>query len=266
MRIGLLQVSSPRDEPVEERRDRVAKMLRGRDDLDLVVLPELWGVGYFAFDRHDEQAEALDGPTVAWGAAVARELGAWVHVGSFVERAASGRCRNTAALVSPDGALAHTYSKVHVFGYQSLEAELLEPGDALGLSDSPLGVLGSTTCYDLRFPELWRGLVDAGAHAVAVPAAWPAARLRHWQLFTSARAVEQQVFVVACNATGEQAGVRLGGHSRIVDPWGETLVEAGDEEGLFVADVDPDLVRQVREEFPVLRDRLADYSTLSVNP
>jgi predicted amidohydrolase len=263
VRVGLLQVASPLDEPVEQRRDRVASMLRGRRDLDMVVLPELWAAGYFAFDRHAEHAEPLEGPTVEWGRSLARELDAWIHVGSFVERAPSGRHRNTAALVAPDGRLAHSYSKIHVFGYKSREAEMLEPGDRLGMSPTPLGVLGSTTCYDLRFPELWRAMVDQGVQGVAVPAAWPAARLGHWQLFTTARAVEEQVFVLACNACGEQDGVALAGHSRVVDPWGEVLVEAGDDEGLSVADLDPGLVERVRTEFPVLRDRLADYSALS---
>lgn len=241
-------------------------MLHGRRDLDLVVLPELWGVGYFAFDRHAEEAEPLEGPTVEWGREIARNIDAWVHVGSFIESAGAGRCRNTAALIAPDGELAHSYSKIHVFGYQSLEAELLEPGDRLGLSASPIGMLASRTCYDLRFPELWRGLIDAGADAVAVPAAWPAVRLRHWQLLTSARAVEEQIFVLACNACGEQGGVSLAGHSRIVDPWGEILVEAGGDEDLVVADLDPALVGRVREEFPVHRDRLSNYSKLTTSP
>jgi predicted amidohydrolase len=97
--------------------------------------------------------------------------------------------------------------------------------------------------------------VDAGAELVVTPAAWPAARLSHWRLFTSARAVEEQLVVIACNAVGEQAGVTLAGHSRVVDPWGAVLAEAGDEEGVTMAEVDEDAVGRVRAEFPVLADR-----------
>src|SRR5699024_3618501 len=105
------------------------------------------------------------------------------------------------------------------------------------------------------FPELWRALVDAGAHTVIVPAAWPASRRRHWQLFTETRAVEEQVLVLACNAVGTQAGTQLAGHSRVVDPWGEVLAEAGDSEEVLACEVDSDVATSVREEFGVLGDR-----------
>ncbi|MGH3233592.1 MAG: nitrilase-related carbon-nitrogen hydrolase [Streptosporangiaceae bacterium] len=98
-------------------------------------------------------------------------------------------------------------------------------------------------------------LVDLGAQTVIVPAAWPAARRDHWRLFTSCRAVEEQVLLAACNAVGDQGGTALGGHSRVVDPWGELLAEAGEEEGITSCDVDPGVVARTRAEFPVLVDR-----------
>jgi predicted amidohydrolase len=256
MEIALVQVASPPEEPPERRRERVAAMVSSCRGAQLVVLPELWAAGYFAFDAYPERAEPLDGPTVAHAREWARELAAYVHLGSIVERDPQGRLFNTAVLVDPDGEIAHTYRKVHVFGYASREAELLTPGEELDVVDTKLGRLGATTCYDLRFPELWRGLVDRGARTVVVPAAWPAARLEHWRLFTSCRAVEEQVLLVACNATGRQdGGVELGGHSRVVDPWGVVLAEAGAEEGVTVCEVDPGVVDAVRAEFPVLADR-----------
>ncbi len=127
--------------------------------------------------------------------------------------------------------------------------------DGISTVPSPLGVVGATTCYDLRFPEIWRSLIDEGAEAVVTPAAWPVARLAHWQLFTATRAVENQILVIACNAVGEQRGVALGGHSRVVDPWGNVLLEAGLEEGVYTVEVDPTHVSDVRQEFPVLKDR-----------
>lgn len=262
VRVALVQVASPADEPVPERRRRVEALVRSARGADLVVLPELWAVGYFAFDAYAQEAEPVVGPTVSGLAKVAQELSCHVHVGSFVEDAGDGAVRNTAALLGPDGSVQHTYSKLHVFGYRSREAELLQPGTSLGTSTTPFGTIGSTTCYDLRFPELWRSLVDAGAESVVVPAAWPAARVEHWRLFTTARAVEQQMFVIACNAVGEQAGTELGGHSRIIDPWGEVLVEAGTGEGITWGEIDPTRVAGVRAEFPVLQDRLPSYRHL----
>ena len=162
---------------------------------------------------------------------------------------------NTAVLIDPSGTVVHTYRKIHVFGYRSREAELLTPGETVGTVASPLGPMGATTCYDLRFPEVWRALVDAGAEAVAVPAAWPARRRAHWRLFTEARAVEQQVLVLACNAAGVQGEVALGGASRVTDPWGTVLAEAGDAEEILYCEVDPGVVARTRAEFPVLSDR-----------
>lgn len=251
----MVQVASPPQEPVAQRCGRVGRMVAQARGADLVVLPELWAPGYFAFDRYDALAEPLDGKTVSAGREWAQSLQAHVHLGSILERDGQGRLHNTAVLIAPDGSVLHTYRKMHVFGYHSREAELLTGGETVSTVDTAFGPVGSTTCYDLRFPELWRALVDVSAEMVVVPAAWPAARREHWRLFTTTRAVEQQMLVIACNAVGEQHGTVLGGYSRIVDAWGEVLAEAGSEEGLTVAEVDPAAVQQVRAQFPVLQDR-----------
>lgn len=264
MRAALVQAASPDEETADDRRHRVAALVRdaAAQGAGLVVLPELWAAGYFAFDAYEREAEPADGRTVRDMAALARELGVHLHAGSFVERLGDGSLRNTAALIDPRGEVVLTYSKIHVFGYRSKEARLLLPGDRVAVADTPFGPVSSTTCYDLRFPELWRRIADIGAHLVIVPAAWPAARLAHWRLFTSVRAVEEQVLIVACNAAGTQAGVRLAGHSRVVDPWGTVLAEAGEDEGVTLCEIDPGIVPSVREEFPVLGDRIASYDAL----
>jgi predicted amidohydrolase len=115
--------------------------------------------------------------------------------------------------------------------------------------------MAMTTCYDLRFPELYRLFLDAGAELVVVPAGWPALRLDHWLLLLRARAVENQQFVIGCNQVGNQEGVELGGHSLVVDPWGRTVVEGGDNEEVLTVEIDLALVDKTRAEFPVLRDR-----------
>jgi predicted amidohydrolase len=254
MKAALVQVASPLDEPWQERVERVGSTVTALEGVDLVVLPELWATGYFAFDRYDELAESLDGPLVQTIRGWARSLGAHVQAGSVLERTPSG-LHNTAVLVGPTGEVLLDYRKVHVFGYQSLEAKLLSPGTRADVVETDLGAVGMTTCYDLRFPELYRHLVDAGAQIIIVPAAWPAARLEHWRLLTRARAVEDQVFLLACNAAARQGDVELAGHSAAIDPWGRVLAEAGADEQVLVVDLDLDVVRETREEFPVLNDR-----------
>lgn len=262
-RVALLQIASPDDESPHERIARVEALLRAHAGADLYVLPEIWSAGYFSFADYEARAERLDGPTISMCRRLARELRAAIHAGSIVERDDEGRLRNTTVLIDAEGRIAQVYRKIHVFGYQSLEAELLTPGETLSVVDSPVGRLGSITCYDLRFPGLWQELSVRGAEAVAIPAAWPAARREHWRLLTQARAVEHQVFVIAVNACGTQHGVELGGSSRVVDPSGAVLAECGTDEEVLVVDLDPARVAAVRAEFPVIADRLVDYSTIS---
>jgi predicted amidohydrolase len=264
MKVALAQIASPDTESPAHRLERVRQLLAGfRADADLIVLPELWRVGYNHFDGYPAAAEPLDGPTVQVLQTVARERQCYVHAGSIVERTDGGKLRNTAVLIAPDGRIVHHYSKIHVFGYRSLEAELLLPGQQIRVVDTAFGPTAATTCYDLRFPGLWTELVRGGAEIVIVPAAWPKARLAHWRLLTSARAVDNQVIVIACNAVGTHNGVELGGHSRVIDPWGEVLAEAGDAEGFTIAEIEPGVVGRTRAEFPVLSDRLDDYGFLT---
>lgn len=262
-RVALVQLASPDEETQEERILRAERTMLEHSGVDFFVLPELWSAGYFSFDRYEQLAEPLDGPTVQMCRRVARELGAHVHVGSVIERDAEGRLHNTAVLVDDRGRIAQVYRKIHVFGYQSLESRLLTPGTTLGVVDSPLGALGSTTCYDLRFPGLWQQLSVRGAETVIVPAAWPAARREHWRVLTQARAIEHQVWIVAVNSCGPQRGVELGGYSRVVDPSGRVIAECGAEELVLVVDVDAERVAEVRAEFPVIADRLQDYAGIS---
>lgn len=262
MKLALIQVSSPVVEGVASRRKRVEDMVYKAQGADLIVLPELWAVGYFSFDSYEGDSETYDGVSVSDARRWARDLSAFIHLGSFVEAVGGGHYRNTACLISPDGQIVQRYSKIHVFGYQSLEAQLLRPGDFISVSATPFGKVSSTTCYDLRFPELWRRLVDVGTEIVIVPAAWPASRLSHWNLFTSARAVENQVFVIACNASGSQGSFELGGNSRVVDPWGTVVAQAGSDEAVLMCEIDPQVVDRIRGEFPVLNDRLDSYEAI----
>lgn len=258
MHTALIQLRVDPDEPVAARRDRAAALVRRQKGADLVVLPELWPVGAFDFTRFDTEAEsAADGPTARAMSAAAREAGVWLHAGSVVERAPGGELFNTSLVFSPDGGLAATYRKIHRFGFDRGEATLMAAGTEPVTVDHPAGRIGLATCYDLRFPELFRRLVDAGARAFVVPAGWPRARAAHWTLFARARAVEDQAYVLACGTAGTHADVPQAGRSMVVDPWGEVVAEAPDaEEQVVTAEIDPAAVDTVRETFPALKDRV----------
>ncbi|WP_030561651.1 carbon-nitrogen family hydrolase [Streptomyces aureocirculatus] len=261
MRASLLQIAVDDDEPVNSRRERVSSLVREvaeREGPDLVVLPELWTTGAFAYESFAAEAEPLAGPTYEVMAKAAREAGVWLHAGSIPERDAAGEgaLYNTSLVFSPEGELAASYRKIHRFGFDKGEAVLMGAGTELATVRVPEAVLGLATCYDLRFPELFRGLVDAGAEVFVVPAGWPARRRSHWSLFARARAVEDQVFVLACGTAGTHAGVPQAGASVVVDPWGEVLAEAaGAEEEVLTVDLDLRKVAETREQFPALKDR-----------
>lgn len=268
VRASLIQIGVDPDEPVTSRRDRAASLVRNRAEADVVVLPELWTVGAFAFDRFEEAAEsAVDGPTAWLMSAAAADARVWLHAGSVVERAPDGTLYNTSLLFAPDGQLAATYRKIHRFGFDRGEAVLLGAGaDPVTVAVSAVGaegaegdpaVLGLATCYDLRFPELFRLLTEAGANVLVVPAGWPDKRAAHWSLLARARAVENQSYVLACGTAGSHAGVPQAGRSAIIDPWGEALAEASDaSEQIITADLNLGRLARIREEFPVLRDRV----------
>lgn len=257
MRVALLQIASPDDESPDARLVRVsAAVLAERQlrDADLLVLPEIWRAGCFNFDNYEKCAEPFAGPSLEAAREWAEAHRINVHLGSFVERDGD-HLFNTSAVVAPDGSVVARYRKVHLFGYGSRESQLLTAGNTIGIGEIAQVPTGITTCYDLRFPELYRSLVDAGALQFAVCSAWPTKRLPHWLLFTTTRAVEEQAYLFACNAVGLQRGHEMAGRSRVVDPWGEVIAEAGTDEGFTYADIDPDRVHQVRSEFPALADR-----------
>jgi predicted amidohydrolase len=255
MRVAVLALEVDLDVPYEGRVSRAADLVRSQRGADLVVLPELWAHGAFAYETWPVSAEPLAGPAVTAISAAAAEIGAHVLAGSIIERSTDG-LYNTAVLVNPAGGIAATYRKIHRFGFGEGEATSLQRGDRIVVHPVGDAVLGLATCYDLRFPEMFRALVDAGATVLVLPASWPDKRIEHWQLLIRARAIESQAYVVACNAVGTHAGYRLGGHSAIVDPWGTVLAEAGVGEEVLAVDIDPESVVKIRDSFPVLRDRV----------
>ena len=255
MRTVGIQLDFDVTELYEDRVARTVGLVHAQRGADLVVLPELWPNGGFTYPLWEATAERLDGPLVNALGNAARDIGGYVHMGSFVERHDDGSLTNTAVLFGPDGDQRAVYRKIHLFGFGEGEPTLMTAGTEIVVVTTEHGPWGLATCYDLRFPELFRAFADAGAELAIVPAAWPASRVDHWSLLSRARAVENQMVVVAVNTVGEQAGKRMGGASVVVDARGRVVAEAGDEAEVLVADVDVADVAKWRADFPVLADR-----------
>ena len=235
---------------------------------DLVVLPEQFVVGFFAFDDYPVHAAGFDDALFGRLATMAADNDVGLVAGTTVEdlsaSAASGYdvpaeegYANTAVFFDREGDRRGVYRKHHLFGYDSAESELLVPGEGLPTVDFEGLTVGMTTCYDLRFPELYRRLVDRGAELVVVPSAWPYPRVEHWKTLGRARAIENLCYVATTNGAGAfpDAETTLCGRSTVYDPWGTTVASVGAEPTRLTATVDPQQVRDVRDSFPALDDR-----------
>ncbi len=252
LKVALAQMEVVLGQPQEnfERARRfVAEAKAG--GAELVLLPELWTTGY-DLKRAREHASQLNEGAFAEVANVAREFEVYI-CGSQLE-ASGGRCFNTQVLFAPDGRLLASYSKIHLFGLMQ-EPEYLSPGDELRLASLPWGEAGMAICYDLRFPEMFRAYALAGAQIILLSAEWPHPRLEHWRTLLRARAIENQIFVAATNCVGQGNGNVFFGHSMVIDPWGEIVVEGDESESLLMADVDLSRVEETRRRFPFFADR-----------
>jgi predicted amidohydrolase len=254
MRVTSIQLEI-KDRPKEENIAYALKMIDQATRSDLILLPEIWPCGYFSFDRYRSESETVDGPTVEAFKQKAVEHKCHILMGSIVEREGED-LYNACLLLSPQGRIVAHYRKIHLFGYQSQERMLLTAGKEVVVVETPWGMAGISTCYDLRFPEFYRKMLDMGAKFFLIPSAWPQARLEAWVLFNRARAHENLAYLFSCNCAGTNAGTRYAGHSMIVDPLGRVIAEGGEEECFVSADVDPGLVDTVRKDFSALDDRV----------
>jgi predicted amidohydrolase len=261
MRAAAIQINSTND--VERNLQVADRHVRAAadDGAQLIVLPEKWSVLGTGADLH-AGAQPLDGEAISWARATARELGVDLIAGSISERVeGEEKLRNTSVHVSPDGEIAAVYRKLHLFdvevdGTRYAESEHEDPGAEPVLTTTADGVeVGMSICYDVRFPELYRGLTMRGARILTVPAAFTLATTRdHWETLLRARAIENQAFVIAPNQIGEHPPHnRSGGRSMILDPWGLILAAAPDKETHVIADLDMDVLADVRRRLPALR-------------
>ncbi|CAJ1003139.1 MULTISPECIES: carbon-nitrogen family hydrolase [Bacillales] len=237
----------------------VNQLAEAKQQPDLVVLPELWDTGY-DLTRLDEIADDNGERAKTLLREVAVQLKAHVIGGSVAERR-DGRVYNTTFVFDREGNLAGSYSKAHLFRLMD-EEKYLAAGEKPGLYILDGQTAGSVICYDIRFPEWLRVHALKGAKVMCVPAQWPHPRLDHWRQLLIARAIENQMYVVACNRVGEGGGNTFCGHSMVVNPWGEVIAEGMQQEEIVFAELDLALVDEVRGRIPVFADRRTELYEL----
>jgi omega-amidase len=221
---------------------------------DLVLLPELWSTGYDLSHCHD-YATSLGTGLFSWLAEQAKTN--HIFIGGSLLEEYLGKVYNSFVLFDPCGELAAVYRKTHLFRLMQ-EDQWLCAGSAFTMVNLPWGKVGMAVCYDLRFPEMFRYYLASGITMALIPAEWPLKRISHWSTLLRARAIENQIFIIAVNRVGESDGEVFGGHSCIISPWGETIIEGGEKEELLSAQIDPDDTTRIRQIIPVIQDRRLD--------
>ncbi|MBP1994789.1 carbon-nitrogen family hydrolase [Paenibacillus eucommiae] len=219
---------------------------------DILMFPEMWNTGY-ALEEIHQLADKAGERTKAFISEFAAKHGVHVIAGSIAEKQGE-HVRNTVYIFDREGKETAEYSKIHLFRLMEEEKYLTE-GEQIGsfeLEGIPAGVM---ICYDIRFPELARKLALGGARILFVPAEWPNPRLHHWRTLLMARAIENQMYVVSCNRVGKSGSTEFFGHSMVINPWGEVLVEGGEAEEILQATFELSEVDQVRSRIPIFEDR-----------
>lgn len=229
-----------------------------RQGANLVALPE-----NFAYLRSEsekiEYSQSLDDELVAWIKELAQKLGIFILAGSFPEKLDNlGKIANTSLMVNPHGQIIAHYKKIHLFdatladGTVLMESRYVEAGNEIVLTSIDEHKMGLTICYDLRFPELYREITKRGAEVIFVPSAFTLQTGKdHWETLLCARAIENQVYIVAPAQFGQHTPRRASyGRAMIIDPWGLVLAKASDKEGIIIAELDFNYLKQIRERMP----------------
>lgn len=241
-------------DPAANRRKAMAMIEEGvRQKAKLFVLPELWTTGY-ALDHLLDLGESEFGLTVQMLKKAAQEYGVEIITGSIAE-IRNNKVYNTAYAINANGDIIGKYSKIHLVPMMN-EDKFLTPGNQKGMFEFSFGKAGIIICYDLRFTELPRSLSLNGCQAMFVSAQWPVIRGKHWLTLNVARAIENQIFVIAVNRVGQDINNKFFGHSLVIDPWGEIIAEGSEtDEQVIIADVEFSMVNLIRKEIPIFADR-----------
>jgi len=264
MKASLLQMTSGIDPAANARTVADGIAQAAAEGSAMLFTPEMSGLldGNRERARQNVVAEA-DDIVLATAREAAAKHGIWVHLGSLALKAGNDKFLNRGFVIDDTGAIKASYDKLHLFdvdlatGESWRESNTYNRGERAILVDTPVGKLGLAICYDMRFPDLFRALSDAGATALAVPAAFtrPTGKA-HWHVLLRARAIEAEAFLIAAAQTGEhEDGRATWGHSLIIDPWGDVMLDMGEQAGLGSAEIDLSRVEDVRSRVPVLRHR-----------
>ena len=255
MKVATIQMAVKDEESKQERLNRAEEMISALDEVDLILLPEMFTVGFFNFENYQAESEPLEGETVQRLAKKAKEKNAYLFTGSFVEEE-EGKYYNACVLLDRQGEIVGHYRKMHLFGYGSKEREILSAGEKIEVVQTDFGKVGLSICYDLRFPEIYRKMVDQGAEVMINCAAWPYPRVENWVTLNMARAIENQAYFLSCVCAGSSKGKPFIGRSMVVDPWGTIVSAAAERETVLVTEINPEMIPKVREEFTPLKDRV----------
>ena len=265
-RIALAQMNSGADRAENLKKAEEYIRRAAARGVELIAFPEV--MDYFGPDLAGH-AQSAEGETISFLREQAAKYGMHIHSGSITERQPGGRAGNTSFLIGPNGDILGSYSKLHLFdvdlknGFSYRESDTISGGHDISVVDTSLGRIGLSICYDLRFPELFRLMALEGADLILLCANFTESTGRaHWETLLRARAIENTCYVAAVGQCGQKKDYRSHGHSMLIDPWGEVTASLENEEGLLTGEVDPDRIRQVREQIPSLRNRRTDVYTL----
>ncbi len=232
--------------------NKITEVMTGDNKPDIIILPELWNTG-FKLDEIKQLADQQGKRTRALLAKLSKQYKVNIIGGSIAELR-EDQVYNTLIVFDRSGDEIADYSKIHLFRLMD-EEKYLSAGNKTVLFEIDGQTAGAFICYDTRFPELSRKLALGGAKMIFVPAQWPHPRLHHWKTLLTARAIENQMYVIACNRTGKSGQDHFFGNSMVIDPWGETIASLEEEEAVIYAEIDLALVDEVRDRIPVFKDR-----------
>lgn len=257
IKVASIQYWFSDDNTKEERIRHIENLIDQAAEADLILLPEVWNIGWRCFDKYREESETIEGETISRIGKKAREVNAYILAGTIIERSGDD-LYNTAVFLDPKGGIIAKYRKMHlVTRKDSEEAAVIKLGKEIVTVKTEIGIFGIGVCYDLRFPELYRKMaVNHGVEIFLQPAAWPLVRVENWIDLSHARANENQCYLVSCNCAGFNRGVQYLGHSSIIDPHGISIASSGLFQTIVRGEIDMEALRKFREETPHLKSRI----------
>lgn len=241
----------------KRNRERITKLIEKatKENPDIIIFPETWTTGYSEeiFHNIDKYAETEDGESVTILRELAKKYNVWFVSGSIIEKDGKG-IYNTIFLIDRKGNIVGKYRKMHL--YSAMDEDIaFKNGIDMPVFDTEFGKLALMTCYDIRFVELSRTYAIKGADAIIVVSNFPNPKINHWRILLQARAIENQLYIIACNRVGSTKNCTYFGHSLIIDPWGDILNEGNDEEIIVSGEINFDKVKEVRSIIPMYYDR-----------